>query len=152
MYKANIQGNQEQGSRYPRLIGSSTWNNREEGLGFCAESWWGWFVLREGTPPNKGKQGQTRGNQGQTRANKGKQRKTREIKGKQGKPKENKEKQGKPLQSTKEIPSNQWEYLQSIGFLSKQGQYFTVKWKRKAIASDGGYSVIGGRYCLLVWE
>nr|DAM53508.1 MAG TPA: hypothetical protein [Caudoviricetes sp.] len=43
---------------------------------------------------------------------------TRETKGNQGKPKEN---QGKPLQSTKEIPSNQWEYLQSIGFLSKQG-------------------------------
>lgn len=39
-----------------------------------------------------------------------------------------------------------------MGFLSKQGQYFTVKWKRKAIASDGGYSVIGGRYCLLAWE
>ena len=77
--------------------------------------------------------------QGQTRANKGNPRKTRGN-------------QGKPLQSTKEIPSNQWEYLQSIGFLSKQGQYFTVKWKRKAIASDGGYSVIGGRYCLLVWE
>ena len=70
--------------RYPRLNGRSTWNNREEGLGFYAGSWWGWFVLREGAPPNKGNQ-------------------------------------GKSLQSTKEIPSNQWEYLQSIGFLSKQG-------------------------------
>lgn len=62
------------------------------------------------------------------------------------KPKENEEKQGEPLQSTKEILSNQWD-----SFLNR-GQYFTVKWKRKAIASDGGYSVIGGRYCLLAWE
>lgn len=36
--KQNIQGNQEQRPRHPRLIGRSTWNNREEGLGFCAES------------------------------------------------------------------------------------------------------------------
>jgi hypothetical protein len=40
------------------------WNNREEGLGFYAGSWWGWFVLREGAPPNKGNQGKTKGNQG----------------------------------------------------------------------------------------
>lgn len=85
MHKANIQGNQEQRPRHPRLIGRSTWNNREEGLGFYAGSWWGWFVLREGTPPNKGNQG------------------------KPMKPKENKEKQGEPLQSTKEILSNQWD-------------------------------------------
>lgn len=64
LYKANIQGNQEQRPRYPRLIGRSTWNNREEGLGFYAGSWWGWFVLREGAPPNKGNQGKTKGNQG----------------------------------------------------------------------------------------
>lgn len=38
LHKANIQGNQEQRPRHPRLIGRSTWNNREEGLGFCAES------------------------------------------------------------------------------------------------------------------
>jgi hypothetical protein len=61
---------------------------------------------------------------GETKEKQGKPRKTR---GNQGKPGEPKEKQGKPrkqrkpLQSTKEIPSNQWEYLQSIGFLSKQG-------------------------------
>jgi hypothetical protein len=45
----------------------------------------------------------------QTRETKENPRKT------QGKPKENPRKtkgnQGKPLQSTKEIPSNQWEYL-----------------------------------------
>jgi hypothetical protein len=63
----------------------------------------------------KGTQGNPRepkGTQGNPRKTQGNPRKT------QGKPKEN---QGKPLQSTKEIPSNQWEYLQSIGFLSKQG-------------------------------
>ena len=69
----------------------------------------------EGAPPDKG-------NQGKLRETKGNPRKPKENQGKpkenQGKPKEN---QGKPLQSTKEIPSNQWEYLQSIGFLSKQG-------------------------------
>ena len=106
-----MQGNQEQRPRYPRLNGRSTWNNREEGLGFYAGSWWGWFVLREGAPPTKGNQGKTKGNQGKTKE---KPRKTKEN---QGKPR----KQRKPLQSTKEIPSNQWEYLQSIGFLSKQG-------------------------------
>ena len=80
---------------------------------------------------------QTRENQGKTkgkpRENRGKTKgKPRETEGK-GKPRENRGKgktkgtkgnqgnQGKPLQSTKEIPSNQWEYLQSIGFLSKQG-------------------------------
>lgn len=60
LHKANIQGNQEQGPRYPRLNGRSTWNNREEGLGFYAGSWWGWFVLREGTPPDKVNQGKSR--------------------------------------------------------------------------------------------
>ena len=54
---------------------------------------------------------ETKGNQGKPRKNQGNPRKN------QGKPRE----QRKPLQSTKEIPSNQWEYLQSIGFLSKQG-------------------------------
>ena len=66
----------------------------------------------------------------QTREDKGNQGKTREDKGREDKenprktkenPRNPKEPQGKPLQSTKEIPSNQWEYLQSIGFLSKQG-------------------------------
>jgi hypothetical protein len=67
----------------------------------------------------KGNQGKTKGNQGKTKEKPRKnQGKTKEKPRKnQGKPR----KQRKPLQSTKEIPSNQWEYLQSIGFLSKQG-------------------------------
>jgi hypothetical protein len=65
---------------------------------------------------------QTRETKEKPRKNQGKTKeKPRETKEKprknQGKPR----KQRKPLQSTKEIPSNQWEYLQSIGFLSKQG-------------------------------
>lgn len=65
---------------------------------------------------------------------------------------ETNETQGKQ-RKTRGTPSiNKRNTFQSMGFLSKQGQYFTVKWKRKAIASDGGYSVIGGRYCLLAWE
>lgn len=71
---------------------------------------------------------------------------------KQGKPWKTNETQGKQ-RKTRGTPSiNKRNTFQSMGFLSKQGQYFTVKWKRKAIASDGGYSVIGGRYCLLAWE
>ena len=67
------------------------------------------------TKENQGKtKEKPRKNQGKTKENQGKPRETKEN---QGKPR----KQRKPLQSTKEIPSNQWEYLQSIGFLSKQG-------------------------------
>jgi hypothetical protein len=76
--------------------------------------------LLEGAPPNKGNQEESReikGNQEESREIKRSQGKSGEIKRSQGKPR----KQRKPLQSTKEIPSNQWEYLQSIGFLSKQG-------------------------------
>lgn len=65
---------------------------------------------------------------------------------------ETNETQGKQ-RKTRGTPSiNKRNTFQSMRFLSKRGQYFTVKWKRKAIASDGGYSVIGGRYCLLAWE
>ena len=74
---------------------------------------------------------------------------TRETK---EKPRETKKKP-RETKETKKTPSiNKRNTFQSMGFLSKQGQYFTVKWKREAIASDGGYSVIGGRYCLLAWE
>lgn len=57
LHKANIQGNKEQGPRYPRLNGRSTWNNREEGLWFYAGILGDMYVLREGTPPNKENQG-----------------------------------------------------------------------------------------------
>ena len=70
--------------------------------------------------------GETRGTKG-NKGNQGKPREPRETREPRepretGETKGNpRETQGKPLQSTKEIPSNQWEYLQSIGFLSKQG-------------------------------
>jgi len=78
------------------------------------------------TRETKEKPRETKGNQGKTKEKPRKnQGKTKEKPRKnQGKPRKNQgkpRKQRKPLQSTKEIPSNQWEYLQSIGFLSKQG-------------------------------
>ena len=88
----------------------------------------------KGNQGEQGEQGEPRGTKG-NKGNKGTQGEPRGTQGNQGNPRKT---QGNPLQSTKEIPSNQWEYLQSIGFLSKQGKYFTVKWKRKAVASDGG--------------
>jgi hypothetical protein len=30
------------------------------GVGLFCGSWWGWFVLREGTPPDKVNQGKSR--------------------------------------------------------------------------------------------
>lgn len=59
------------------------------------------------TRGTKGNQGKIKGNQGKTKGNQGK------TKGSQVKTKGN--------QGNKENPFNQWEYLQSIGFLSKQG-------------------------------
>ena len=47
------------------------------GVGLFCGSWWGWFVLREGAPPNKGNQGKTKGNQGTTKE---KPRETKETK------------------------------------------------------------------------
>lgn len=86
MYKANIQGNQEQGSRHPRLIGRSTWNNREEGLGFYAGILGDMDVLREGTPPNKVNQGKTKVTQSKSKNPKRNQGKTN---GDQGEPRKN---------------------------------------------------------------
>ena len=105
MHKANIQGNQEQRPRYPRLIGRSTWNNREEGLGFYAGSWWGWFVLREGAPPNKGNQGKTKG---KPRETKEKPRETKENQGKaKEKPRKTKKNQGKAKENQGKTKGNQ---------------------------------------------
>ena len=50
------------------------------GVGLFCGSWWGWVVLREGTPPKREKQGKKRGKQGKTRESSEKKGKTREIK------------------------------------------------------------------------
>ena len=98
-------------------------------MGISREIW----DLRDGTPPNKGKPFQTRGNlskQGETFPNKEKHQQTRET------PFE----QGKRLSSKGYLPIK-CKSLQVVG-VSRQG---------KAVVSDGGYGVIGGGYCLLVW-
>ena len=126
-------------------------------VGISREIW----DLRDGTPPNKGKtfpnKGKTFPNKEkpfQTRENTNKQEKTPPNKGKtfpnKGKIFPNKEKsfqtrkntnkQGKRLSSKGYLPIK-CKSLQVVGF-SRQG---------KAVVSDGGYGVIGGGYCLLVW-
>ena len=103
---------------------------------FSREVW----DLRDSTPPNKEKPFQTRktlskqgkhlSNQGKTFPNKEKPFQTRK----------NTNKQGKHLSSKGYLPIK-CKSLQVVG-VSRQG---------KAVVSDGGYGVIGGGYCLLVW-
>ena len=98
-------------------------------VGISREIW----DLRDGTPPNKEKPFQTRKNlskQEKTPTNKGNTFRTRET------PFE----QGKRLSSKGYLPIK-CKSLQVVG-VSRQG---------KAVVSDGGYGVIGGGYCLLVW-
>ena len=111
-------------------------------MGISREVW----DLRDGTPPNKenlSKQGepfQTR----RTSPNK-------ENLSKQGKTPTNKEKH----QQTRETPFEQGKRLSSKGYLPikcKSLQVVGVFRQGKAVVSDGGYGVIGGRYCLLVWD
>ena len=93
--------------------------------------------MREGAPPTKGNQGKTKGNQGKTKGN-------------QGKTFPNKKKH----QQTRETPFEQGKRLSSKGYLPikcKSLQVVGVSRQGKAVVSDGGYGVIGGGYCLLVW-
>mgnify|MGYP006925872978 CR=1 FL=1 len=96
---------------------------------------------------------QTRGNlskQGETFPNKGKPFQTRKNTSKQGKTFPNKEKH----QQTRETPFEQGKRLSSKGYLPikcKSLQVVGVSRQGKAVVSDGGYGVIGGGYCLLVW-
>ena len=84
------------------------------------------------TPPNKKKHQQTRKHL-QTR-------KTFPNKEKPFQTRKNTNKQGKHLSSKGYLPIK-CKSLQVVG-VSRQG---------KAVVSDGGYGVIGGGYCLLVW-
>lgn len=82
--------------------------------------------LRDGTPTNKG--------------NTNKQEKTPTNK--------------KKRQQTRETPFEQGKRLSSKGYLPikcKSLQVVGVSRQGKAVVSDGGYGVIGGGYCLLVW-
>ena len=98
-------------------------------MGISREVW----DLRDGTPPNKGntlKQGGTPPNKWKTPPNK------KKIPFKQ----ENPQQARKRLSSKGYLPIK-CKSLQVVG-VSRQG---------KAVVSDGGYGVIGGGYCLLVW-
>lgn len=57
-------------------------------------------------------------------------------------------------QQTRETPFEQGKRLSSKGYLPikcKSLQVVGVSRQGKAVVSDGGYGVIGGGYCLLVW-
>ena len=76
---------------------------------------------------------------------------TRKNLPKQGKTFPNKKKH----QQTRETPFEQGKHLSSKGYLPikcKSLQVVGVFRQGKAVVSDGGYGVIGGRYCLLVWD
>lgn len=60
----------------------------------------------------------------------------------------------KKHQQTRETPFEQGKRLSSKGYLPikcKSLQVAGVPRQGKAVVSDGGYGVIGGGYCLLVW-
>lgn len=97
---------------------------------FSREVW----DLRDGTPPNKKK----------TPPNKKKHQQTRKT------PFE----QGKRLSINKKNTFQARKRLSSKGYLPikcKSLQVAGVPRQGKAVVSDGGYGVIGGGYCLLVW-
>lgn len=82
---------------------------------------------------------------------------TRKSLPKQGKPSPNK---GEPSQTrkkhqqTRETSFEQGKRLSSKGYLPikcKSLQVVGVSRQGKVVVSDGGYGVIGGGYCLLVW-
>ena len=75
---------------------------------------------------------------------------TRKNTNKQGETFPNKKKH----QQTRETPFEQGKRLSSKGYLPikcKSLQVVGVSRQGKAVVSDGGYGVIGGGYCLLVW-
>ena len=102
----------------------------------------------------------------QTRKNlssKKKHQQTRKNTNRQGKTFPNKEKpfqtrknlsSKEKHQQTRETPFEQGKRLSSKGYLPikcKSLQVVGVSRQGKAVVSDGGYGVIGGGYCLLVW-
>lgn len=104
-------------------------------MGISREGW----GLRDSTPPNKEKPFQTRKNlskQEKTPPNKKTAFQARKIPSK-----------------TRRTPFEQGKRLSSKGYLPIKCslQVVGVFRQGKAVVSDGGYGVIGGRYCLLVW-
>jgi len=117
-------------------------------VGISREVW----DLRDGTPPDKeslSKQGKPF----QTRKNTNKQGtfQTRNF------PNKELSRQGTfqtRKNTTRETPFERGTRLSSKGYLPikcKSLQVVGVSRQGKAVVSDGGYGVIGGGYCLLVW-
>ena len=89
----------------------------------------------------------------QTRKNTNKQEKTPTNKKKHQQTRETPFEQGKRL-SNKRNTFQARKRLSSKGYLPikcKSLQVVGVSGQGKAVVSDGGYGVIGGGYCLLVW-
>lgn len=104
-------------------------------MGISREVW----DLRDGTPPNKD-------NPFQTRKTLSKQEKTP--------PNKKTAFQARKIPSkTRRTPFGQGKRLSSKGYLPIKCslQVVGVFRQGEAVVSDGGYGVIGGRYCLLVW-
>lgn len=135
-------------------------------MGISREGW----GLRDGTPPNKGKKHlqtrekkhlQTRekhtSKQGKKTPTNKKNPPNKKKPSKQEKPQQTREtpfEQGKRLSINKENTFQAREGLSSKGYLPikcKSLQVAGVPRQGKAVVSDGGYGVIGGGYCLLVW-
>ena len=102
---------------------------------------------QEETPPNKKKTFRARKNTFRARKNTSKQE---EAPTNKKKPFE----QGKRLSINKKNTFQARKCLSSKGYLPikcKSLQVAGVPRQGKAVVSDGGYGVIGGGYCLLVW-
>ena len=121
-------------------------------MGISREGW----GLRDGTPPNKKKKHlQTRkkntSKQEKTPTNKKKHLQTRK---KHQQTRKTPFEQGKRLSINKKNTFQARKRLSSKGYLPikcKSLQVAGVPRQGKAVVSDGGYGVIGGGYCLLVW-
>lgn len=106
-------------------------------VGISREGW----GLRDGTPPNKKQETRKKHQQTRNKKNTFRARKT---------PFE----QGKRLSINKKNTFQARKRLSSKGYLPikcKSLQVAGVPRQGKAVESDGGYGVIGGGYCLLVW-
>ena len=119
------------------------------------------------TFPNKEKPFQTKENLSkqekhhQTRKNLSKQGKTFPNKKKHHQTRKNTTKQENRLSSKKNTFQNKKNTFRARKRLSSKQGYLPLKYRSlqvvgvfrqgKAVVSDGGYGVIGGRYCLLVW-
>ena len=117
---------------------------------FSREVW----DLRDGTPTNKKKHQQTRKNTNKQEKTPTNKKKTPTNKKKHQQTRETPFEQGKRLSINKKNTFQARKRLSSKGYLPikcKSLQVVGVSRQGKAVVSDGGYGVIGGGYCLLVW-